>query len=141
MEPHAQVTSQPLQPERNFEKASSFIRSAALQGADLAVLPEYHLTNWLPNDPKFLPLCDEWETYVKKYQALAKQCNISIVPGTIVERHVVEKSEEDPEDKGHKLLNVAYFIDNTGEIVGKYIKKNLWYAPLSGEEIKEEKKS
>ncbi|PQE22002.1 carbon-nitrogen hydrolase protein [Rutstroemia sp. NJR-2017a BBW] len=121
-----QLHPKPLQPEGNFEKASSFIRSAALQGADLAVLPEYHLTNWLPNDPKFLPLCDEWETYVKKYQALAKECNISIVPGTIVERHIVEKSEEDPEDKGHKLLNVAYFIDNTGEIVGKYIKKNLW---------------
>lgn len=67
---------------------------------------------------------------MKKYQALAKECNISIVPGTIVERHIVEKSEEDPEDKGHKLLNVAYFIDNKGEIVGKYTKKNLWYVPL-----------
>jgi predicted amidohydrolase len=79
---------------------------------------------------------------VKKYQELAKQCNISIVPGTIVERHIVEKSEEDPEDKGHKLLNVAYFIDNNGEIVGKYIKKNLWYVSLyHKEEISEREKS
>lgn len=87
----------------------------------MAVLPEYHLTNWLPKDPSFAGLCDEWETYLKKYQELAKECNICIVPGTIVEGHRGEEKEED------RLLNVAYFIGKDGDILGKYIKKNLWY--------------
>lgn len=112
---------QPLDPEHNFTKAAGFVRSAAAQGAELVVLPEYHLTNWLPKDPSFAGLCDQWETYLKKYQELAKECGICIVPGTIVEGHRGEEQEED------RLLNVAYFIGKEGEIVGKYVKKNLWY--------------
>lgn len=113
-----QLYPKPMQLEPNFQKAANFVRSAASQGAQLAVLPEYHLTNWLPKDPHFGDLCDQWETYVKKYQDLARECDISIVPGTIVERHW--------EEGEGKLLNVAYFIDNKGEILGKYVKKNLW---------------
>jgi predicted amidohydrolase len=65
-----------MQMEENFNKAAKFIRSAATQGAELAVLPEYHLTNWLPRDPEFVGLCDQWEVYLKKYKDLAKECNI-----------------------------------------------------------------
>ncbi|KAF3034847.1 hypothetical protein E8E11_002928 [Didymella keratinophila] len=114
------LSGQPLDLEHNFNKAANFVRSAATQGAELAVLPEYHLTNWLPKDPSFAGLCDQWETYLKKYQDLAKECGICIVPGTIVEGHKGEQKEED------RLLNVAYFIGKDGEIVGKYVKKNLW---------------
>ncbi|MCJ1363039.1 hypothetical protein MMC16_002145 [Acarospora aff. strigata] len=110
-----------MQIEANHKKAASFIRSAASQGAQLAVLPEYHLTNWLPDDPKFADLCGQWKTYLDKYRGLAKECNICIVPGTIVERHQDAGSQED------KLINVAYFIDNHGEILGQYQKKNLWH--------------
>jgi len=130
-----------MQLEHNFNKAANFIRSAAAQGAELAVLPEYHLTNWLPKDPGFVGLCDEWETYLRKYRDLAKECGIcekkirlfgvkfydmvlisrtGIVPGTIVESHRDATTEAD------KLLNVCYFIDHEGNIAGKYIKKNLW---------------
>lgn len=109
-----------MQLEHNFNKAANYIRSAALQGAELAVLPEYHLTNWLPQDPNFLTLCEQWETYLQKYQALAQECKICIVPGTIVETHRGATKEED------RLLNVAYFISHTGSIIGKYVKKNLW---------------
>ncbi|KAF2803722.1 carbon-nitrogen hydrolase [Mytilinidion resinicola] len=115
-----QLYPKPMQIESNFSKAETFIRSAATQGAELVVLPEYHLTNWVPKDPKFLELCGQWETYLNKYRALAKECGICIVPGTIVELHRGAKNEED------KLLNVAYFIDQQGEIIGKYVKKNLW---------------
>jgi predicted amidohydrolase len=87
----------------------------------LAVLPEYHLTSWVPKDPAFVGLCDEWEVYLKKYQDLAKECKICIVPGTIVESHRESEKEED------RLLNVCYFIDQEGQITGKYVKKNLWY--------------
>lgn len=41
-----QLHPKKVDPSFNFEKAANFIRSAAQQGANLAVLPEYHLTNW-----------------------------------------------------------------------------------------------
>ena len=87
----------------------------------IIVLPEYHLTNWIPEDPQFAPLCSQWEVYVDKYKALAKDCKICIVPGTIVETQRDEGSGEE------QLHNVTYFIGNNGEILGRYQKKNLWY--------------
>ena len=110
-----------MQVEHNFNKAANYIRAASAQGAELAVLPEYHLTSWVPKDPGFIGLCDQWETYLQRYQDLAKECGICIVPGTIVESHRENDKEED------RLLNVAYFIDHEGKITGKYVKKNLWY--------------
>ena len=101
--------------ESNHAKAESLIRTAATQGADLAVLPEYHLTNWLPDDPNFRNLCSQSQTYLESYQALAKELNICIVPGTIVEKH------------SENLHNVAYFISNDGSIISSYQKKNLWH--------------
>ena len=59
-----------------------------------------------------------------RYQRLAKELKICIVPGTIVEAHVEEETGED------QLHNVAYFIDDKGEILGRYQKKNLWYSPM-----------
>lgn len=108
-----------MQADRNFASACSYIRSAAAQKADLAVLPEYHLLNWVPNNPNFKEACSHWKKYLKGYQDLAKECNINIVPGTIVELH-------DQGTKDERLLNAAYFISSTGEILGRYVKKNLW---------------
>ena len=108
-----------MQIEKNFQKAADYIRAAAKQHAHLAVLPEYHLLNWLPKDPKFKEACRSWQKYLQKYQDLAKECNINIVPGTIVELH-------DEGTENERLLNVAYFIDNTGQVIGRYAKKNLW---------------
>lgn len=110
-----QLHPKPMRIEANYTKAATFIREAAKKGAQLAVLPEYHLTNWVPEDPEFSDLCGQWEIYLNKYRALAKECNICIVPGTIVERH------------GERLVNVAYFIGNEGSILGRYEKKNLWH--------------
>jgi len=109
----------PMALERNFRNAASYVRAAATQGAQLAVLPEYHLLNWVPNDPGFKDACSHWEIYLNKYRDLARECNINIVPGTIIELHDQGKEEE-------RMINVAYFITNTGEIAGKYVKKNLW---------------
>lgn len=108
--------------EANFAKAAEYIKQAASQGAQLAVLPEYHLTNWVPEDPKFPEVCGQWQLYLEKYRKLARAYNINIVPGTIVELHIEAKTEEE------RFKNVAYFIDNQGEILGSYQKKNLWYA-------------
>ena len=115
-----------MQIESNYAKAAEFIKSAASQGAQLAVLPEYHLTGWVPDDPKFSTLCSQWQLYLDKYCDLAKTHNICIVPGTIVERHQNNGEAKD------QLINRAYFIDNQGEVLGSYQKKNLWYSsPLS----------
>lgn len=102
-------------PAKNFAKAESFIKNAAREGCRLAVLPEYHLTSWVPDEPGFRESCADSALYLKKYQELAKELNICIVPGTIVE------------PQGDALHNIAYFISSNGEILGRYQKKNLWH--------------
>ncbi|KAI1481002.1 putative hydrolase, carbon-nitrogen family [Daldinia eschscholtzii] len=110
-----QLHPKPLVPAENFAKAESFIRDAAKEGCNLAVLPEYHLTSWVPEEPNFKESCADSASYLKKYQQLAKELNICIVPGTIVEL------------EGESLHNIAYFISSNGEVLGRYQKKNLWH--------------
>ena len=52
---------------------------------------------------------------------MAAEHRICIVPGTIVEAHQDEKDAE------QRLLNVAYFIDDKGQVLSRYQKKNLWH--------------
>ncbi|GIJ83263.1 hypothetical protein Asppvi_002082 [Aspergillus pseudoviridinutans] len=125
-----QLYVKPLKPADNFARAVKFIREAAAQACQLAVLPEFHLTNWIPTDPRFAPLCDDWETYLHRYQALAKECNICIVPGSIVRPVSASPTAAAGTTVSDKqtpsLENVTFFISNTGEILGSYVKKNLW---------------
>ncbi|PUU81228.1 carbon-nitrogen hydrolase [Tuber borchii] len=113
-----QLHSKPMQVEDNFNRAQDFIRKAAEAGARLAILPEYFLTSWVPNDPGFADAHVDRE-YLSRFCELAKECSINIVPGTFVEKHV--------DDGKDMLYNVAYFISNEGEILGSYTKKNLWH--------------
>lgn len=68
--------------EQNFQLVSQLIRQAASEGTDLAVLPEYSLA--IPHNEH-----DEWAdsdySFLKRYQELAKELNINLVPGTISE--------------------------------------------------------
>lgn len=94
----------------------------------------------MPHEPDFKSKCAEWETYLSKYRALAKELKMSIVPGTIVELHCDEEGSalegdeagsgnadaDEAPTSGERLLNVAYFIGPDGEILGRYVKKNLW---------------
>lgn len=128
----------PLSPKKNFAKAAADIRSAASQGSQLAVLPEYHLTSWVPEHPDFVASCAESLAYLPRYQALARELNIHIVPGTIVEpveqvRSAAPGTSIDDETEASnppvtELRNMAYFIAaSTGDILATYQKKNLWY--------------
>ena len=69
----------------------------------------------MPEDPSFRSSCAESAPYLEKYRELAKSLGICIVPGTTIET------------QGDSLQNVAYFISSTGEISGRYQKKNLWH--------------
>ncbi|KAJ5621047.1 hypothetical protein N7510_005031 [Penicillium lagena] len=104
----------------NHNTACNYIRQAALQGAELAVLPEYHLSGWVPDDPLWALQAAESAKYLTRYQALAKELNICVVPGTIIEKH------DDP-NTPTQFFNTAYFISNDGSILGSYRKKNIWH--------------
>ncbi|KAF4212100.1 hypothetical protein CNMCM8980_002093 [Aspergillus fumigatiaffinis] len=109
--------------EENHARACNYIRDAAAQGAELAVLPEYHLNGWAPDDPLWAEQAGEYKKYLSAYQALAKELHICLVPGSIVERH-----EAEADGKGQfSLYNTAYFISNDGSILGSYRKKNIWH--------------
>jgi predicted amidohydrolase len=99
----------------------AYIRKAASDGANLAVLPEYQLGDFLPEDPKFRDQCANWKVHLDTYCSLAKECNICIVPGSAAELHRDETTGTEA------IYNVVYFIDNTGTVAGRYAKKNLWH--------------
>lgn len=84
----------------------------------------YHLCGWAPDDPAYAVQAGEYQKYLQAYQALAKELHICLVPGTIVERHVVKT---DTVDEQVRLYNTAYFISHDGQILGSYRKKNIWH--------------
>ncbi len=97
-------------PEKNLAKAEQFIAEAASEN-DLIVFPEDFIVGPLNGRNEF---ADYEERYVKHFQRFASTYNIDIVPGSITEG----------DDTG--LYNTTYYIDNKGEIRGKYRKVNLW---------------
>lgn len=105
------------------------IHEAAQAGANLAVLPEYHLGERpLPEgtpDSERRELCTHWQEYLHAYCVLARQCRICIVPGSFAElRHSSGASQ----DQGTEtVVNATYFIDHDGNILGRYEKKNVWH--------------
>ncbi|GAB1315667.1 Putative hydrolase, carbon-nitrogen family [Madurella fahalii] len=124
--------------EENFAKAEFYLRQAAAQGADLAILPEYHLTSWCPDHPEFISACKASIPYLARYQALAHELNINIVPGTICEVHpatattiqndraLSHDANRDPQTL-IEIRNMAYWISPHGALLGNYQKKNLWH--------------
>ncbi|RMZ88300.1 hypothetical protein DV736_g4484, partial [Chaetothyriales sp. CBS 134916] len=118
-----QLFPKPLDIEANFAAAEQHIRDAAAQGADLAVLPEFHLTG-VADDPRFAALADKSDDYLLKYQALAKELKINIVPGTLLTPGPIRRADDGTSKPG--LLNVASFISSSGKILGSYTKVNLW---------------
>ncbi|KAJ5837094.1 Carbon-nitrogen hydrolase [Penicillium robsamsonii] len=109
-----------LDVEYNHTKACNYIREAAAQGAELAVLPEYHLSGMVPTDPRWAVQASESPQYLSKYQSLAKELQICIVPGSMIEKHTRP-------DQSIIFYNTAFFISNDGTVLGSYNKKNIWY--------------
>lgn len=129
-----QFQPKPIHVAANYAYAAEAIREAAAAGAHLAVLPEYHLTSWVPEQPEFVAACAASGAYLERYRALARELRICLVPGTIVEAHT---RTQDPGQDGTlttvldgrpvDLRNMAYFIDGDGNVSGSYQKINLWH--------------
>ncbi|KUL92061.1 hypothetical protein ZTR_02375 [Talaromyces verruculosus] len=117
-----------LDPEYNHSQAVEYITSAAADGATLAVLPEYHLCGWAPESPDFYKQAFQNQPYLDAYCCLAEKLHINIVPGTIIEAEQKDPAVATNEtEKDHALYNTAYFISSSGQILGKYRKKNIWH--------------
>ncbi|KAJ5204873.1 uncharacterized protein N7498_005752 [Penicillium cinerascens] len=116
-----------LDADYNFSHAAKTVRVAAAQGASLAVLPEYHLTGWVPEEPSFALTAENALKFRRKYQELAAELHINICAGTIVsEAPKNSSSQEDTKDTKRTLLNTSDFIDHNGHLLGSYTKTNLW---------------
>ncbi|KAF4946104.1 hypothetical protein FSARC_14274 [Fusarium sarcochroum] len=118
-----QMKPKPLDAEHNFSHAADQIRLAAAQDASLVVLPEYHLTGWVPEDPTFALSPEEASKFRKRYQDLAANLRINICTGTAVSQ--AHKHGVQPDDRP-TLLNTSDFIDHNGNLLGTYTKTNLW---------------
>ncbi|KAJ3486352.1 hypothetical protein NLG97_g6636 [Lecanicillium saksenae] len=68
-----QLYSKSLDVDGNYARAESFIRSAAAQGAQLAILPEYHLQGWVGDRTALLPCARRSGEFLARYQALARE--------------------------------------------------------------------
>ena len=122
--------TQPLDPAQNFDTASKYLREAAEKGASLAILPEYHLSGWEPNDPQFVQIASEAHKYQAAYQDLAKELKINICAGTIVQTAPTPTNNgtapSEVVDSKPTLLNISPFISYTGELLATYTKTNIW---------------
>ena len=98
-------------PERNLAKAERFVQEAVAQGAQIVVFPEDFVTGPLLGR---VDLADFERRYVRHFQDLAAKYALDLVPGSIIEG----------DETG--LYNTAYYIDRSGEILGRYRKVNLW---------------
>ncbi|EIM86927.1 carbon-nitrogen hydrolase [Stereum hirsutum FP-91666 SS1] len=100
---------------KNFARLKHFVSDAAKNSADLIVFPEYFLTGIIADH---LHLATDEGHWIEDLRALAKEFSIDIVAGT-----VVEKSSRNNEH----LFNTARYIDKHGNVIGEYLKKNLWH--------------
>ncbi|GAA5840036.1 hypothetical protein JCM3766R1_000647 [Sporobolomyces carnicolor] len=139
----------------NLDKAHKFVRQAKEQGAELVCFPEYFISG-VVSDRQHWNLSQYPHTHahlhddhpdvessppsttthwLSTFQKLAIELDIDIAVGTIVERQVDPvtgrevKQVVDGEER-MRLNNVAYYIDNRGQVLGRYIKRNLWWPEM-----------
>jgi predicted amidohydrolase len=92
------------------------------------------LNGYVPEDPVYIAQTSQYQKYLDGYCKLARELQVCIVPGTIVERHTATLGNASSgsnilqdADGDFQLFNTAYFISNDGNILGSYRKKNLWH--------------
>ncbi len=106
-----QMAPIPHDPPANLARMETFLAQARDRNADLAVFPENCLVGAMSTRPD---LADKDGWYARSVAALARKYALDLVPGSHAER------------EGDKLFNTAYYLDRSGEILGRYRKINLW---------------
>ncbi|CAO1625775.1 unnamed protein product [Sympodiomycopsis kandeliae] len=125
--------------ESGFTKLKSYATEAAQRGADVVAFPEYFLHGATHDDwrnvrqaggPRPLHHEEDRENHwIHEICELAKELDINIVAGTVVElghHHIPHRNETKQQDN-EPLFNTAYFIGRHGDIRGRYTKRNLWH--------------
>ncbi|RJQ20339.1 carbon-nitrogen hydrolase family protein [Candidatus Woesearchaeota archaeon] len=112
----AQAKTKSSDAEHNLRTAQKFLARARKKRADLIVFPEDFTTNPVRGQPELVRAAPQ---YLARWKKLARTYQIDIALGSLI--------EETP--RGWR--NVAYYIDRTGTVKGRYEKINLWHPERS----------
>ena len=136
-------SSSSAQNSSGFAKLHAYARHAAERGADVVAFPEYFLTGATHQEwfgvrdsggpaPFVEERSDEEESkereeeeekhWVTDICALAKELDINIVAGTVVELGTHHAPRTSASTK-NSLYNTAYFIGREGTVQGRYTKR------------------
>lgn len=108
--------------ERNMQRAEELLHQAAAAGAELLLLPEVFCTGFdMQNVAKIAQ--DSRGEAVTMLQQVAKQHNVHIIGGSIIEKH-----------KKGGYYNTCFVLDGKGRIVTKYRKVHLFPIPAQAAE-------
>ena len=104
-------------PDENFKNAEKLIRQAAVDGADVIVLPETWNTGFFPRED--LEALADWfgERTKALIGNLAKELSVNIVAGSVANV------------KADGVYNTAYVFDREGRCVAEYDKTHL-FSPM-----------
>ena len=92
----------------NLDLCKKYIKNASIKKLDLIIFPEMTLTGF-SNSIRFIAENFENSETIKQFSNLAKEFNISVIFGVVIEDN-------------KKALNKCLFIDNLGNVVSDYSK-------------------
>ena len=106
-----------------LKRAEGLVREAASQGADLVALPENFA--FLGREQEKLPYAQEVVdgAFLEPMRALARECRVGILAGTIPERG--------PDPK--RVYNTSVLLGRDGETLGIYKKIHLFDIDIPGQ--------
>jgi len=109
--------------EANMARALRLVREAASLGADLVALPENF--GFLGREQEKLPFAQTIEDgpFLEPMRALARECGIGILAGTIPERGPDEA----------RVYNTSVLLGRDGETIGIYRKIHLFDIDIPGQ--------
>lgn len=103
-------------PITNFKTIENTVRQNKREGTLLSIFPEDFLYGVLRSSDELKNAGKQFDEWVKKFQELAANYEIDIVPGSF------------PQYKDTKIYNSTVYIDSEGKVKTTYSKRNLWLA-------------
>jgi predicted amidohydrolase len=113
----------------NIIRARSLVQKAVEAGAEFILLPEvFNYRGPLSGSELYHQIAEEIPgKSIIPFMEMAKQNAVHILAGSIYERKL----------GGEKIYNTSVMIDDSGNIIGKYRKINLFKAVIEGQKIDE----